>query len=56
VPFHLQQRFARLDCRRGALPHAERAADTGLGLPISAELTEVQQSAVVNEVVGALRL
>ena len=42
--------------RGSAFPHSERAADTSLALPIYAELTEAQQSAVVNEVVRALRL
>ena len=56
MPVHLQECFASPGYRRGALRHAERPADTSFGLPISVELTEAQQSAVVNQVGGALRL
>lgn len=52
VPFHLQPCFAYLGVAKGALPHAERASEETLALPIYSELTEAQQQYVV-ETIGA---
>jgi dTDP-4-amino-4,6-dideoxygalactose transaminase len=50
-PLHLQPCFAYLGGKAGDCPHAERAAEQVLSLPMHAELTDAQQ----DEVVAALR-
>jgi dTDP-4-amino-4,6-dideoxygalactose transaminase len=50
VPFHLQPCFANLAYQRGAFPHAERAADETIAIPIYSELSIEQQQAVVGAV------
>jgi dTDP-4-amino-4,6-dideoxygalactose transaminase len=50
VPFHLQPCFADLGYRSGAFPHAERAAQESLAIPVYGELTLDQQQAVVSAI------
>jgi dTDP-4-amino-4,6-dideoxygalactose transaminase len=50
VPFHRQPCFAGLETTRGVFPHADRAAETSLALPIYGELTIDQQRHVVQSI------
>jgi dTDP-4-amino-4,6-dideoxygalactose transaminase len=50
VPFHLQPCFADLGYRQGAFPHAERAAQESLAIPVYGELTAAQQETVVSAI------
>src|SRR3954447_12193852 len=55
VPFHLQPCFADLGYRRGAFPHAERAAEQSLAVPVYGELTPDQQESVVAAIAQYVR-
>src|SRR5450759_3758159 len=50
VPFHLQPCFADLGPHRGDFPHAERAAEESLAIPVYGELTAAQQETVVSAI------
>lgn len=55
LPMHLQNCYRDLGYRKGAFPISEKASEEVLSLPIYAELTETQQSYVV-ESIGAFYL
>ncbi|WP_276515001.1 DegT/DnrJ/EryC1/StrS family aminotransferase [Streptomyces virginiae] len=55
APVHLTPAFAHLGHGRGAFPHAERAADLMLSLPLFPQITASQQQRVVDALSGALR-
>lgn len=55
LALHLQPCFSGLGLRPGSFPHAERATQQVLALPIYAELTEAQQSYVVEQIANFYR-
>src|SRR5262249_46603879 len=50
VPFHLQPCFSDLGYKQGDFPHAERAANESLAIPVYGELTVAQQERVVSAI------
>jgi dTDP-4-amino-4,6-dideoxygalactose transaminase len=50
VPFHLQPCFAYLGHKTGDFPHAERAANESLAIPVYGELNADQQTHVVDTI------
>ncbi|HZW39602.1 MAG TPA: DegT/DnrJ/EryC1/StrS family aminotransferase [Ignavibacteriaceae bacterium] len=50
IPLHLQKCFAHLGYKRGDFPYAEKLAESGLSLPMYAELTNEQIEYVVGKI------
>lgn len=55
IPLHLQPAYGQLGYKRGAFPHAERAAEEVLSLPLYPEITDDQLAEVARVLRASLR-
>jgi len=53
-PLHRQPAYERPDCPPTSFPHANRAADRVMSLPMSADLGDAEQQRVVEALVNAM--